>query len=74
MDPRRQRRYSSKYVVSLSHDRNRNRQKKYVLIPEKEYQALQLRAARKTKPARLLSVAEARAYSKKLIRKWAEKR
>ena len=45
--------------------------KKYVLVPEKEYQALQLKAARKTKPARLLSVAEARAYSKKLIRKCA---
>jgi hypothetical protein len=32
---------------------------------------LQLKAAMKTKPQRLLSVAEARAYSKKLIRKWA---
>ena len=45
--------------------------KKYVLLPEKEYQALQKKAALKTKPARLLSVAEARAYSKKLINKWA---
>lgn len=45
--------------------------KKYVLVPEKEFQALQLKAARKTKPVRLLSVAEARAYSKKIIRKWA---
>ena len=48
--------------------------KKYVLLPEKEYEALQLKAARKTKPARLLSIAEARAYSKKLIRKWAAKK
>lgn len=45
--------------------------KKYVLLPEKEYQELQKKAALKTKPARLLSVAEARAYSKKLINKWA---
>jgi len=45
--------------------------KKYVLLPEKEYKELQLRAALKTKPHRLLSVAEARAYSKKLIRKWS---
>ena len=45
--------------------------KKYVLVPEKEYQALQKKAALKTKPEKLLSVAQARAYSKKLIRKWA---
>ena len=48
--------------------------KKYVLVPEKEYQALQKRAALKTKPQRVLSVEQARAYSKKLIRTWgAEK-
>jgi PHD/YefM family antitoxin component YafN of YafNO toxin-antitoxin module len=45
--------------------------KKYVLVPEKEYEALLLKAALKTKPARLLSLTEGRAYSKKLIRKWA---
>jgi hypothetical protein len=45
--------------------------KKYVLIPEKDYQALQKKAALKTKPVKLLSLEEARAYSKKLIRKWA---
>jgi len=45
--------------------------KKYVLVAEKEYQALQKRAALKTKPERLMSVEEARAFSKKLIRKWA---
>ena len=45
--------------------------KKYVLVPEKEYHALQLKAALKTRPQRLLSVSQARAYSKKLIRKWA---
>ena len=45
--------------------------KKYVLIPEKEYHALQKKAALKTRPEKLLTVEEARAFSKKLIRKWA---
>ena len=44
--------------------------KKYVLIPEKEYQALQKKAALKTAPAKIFTVEQARAYSKKLIRKW----
>mgnify|MGYP001271637354 CR=1 FL=1 len=45
--------------------------KKYVLVPVKEYQALQKKAALKTKPEKLLSVEQARGYSKKLIQKWA---
>ena len=45
--------------------------KKYVLIPQKEYEALQKKAALKTKSAKTLSVEDARAYSKKLISKWA---
>jgi len=45
--------------------------KKYVLVPEKEYQALQKKAALKTRPEKLLSVEQARNYSKKLIQKWA---
>ena len=45
--------------------------KKYVLLPQKEYEALQKKAALKARPEKLLSVDEARAYSKKLIRKWA---
>ncbi|MES2702268.1 MAG: hypothetical protein V4649_06490 [Bacteroidota bacterium] len=45
--------------------------KSYVVIPEKNYQALQKKAALKTRPEKILSVEEARAYSKKLIRKWA---
>lgn len=45
--------------------------KKYVLIPEKEYKALQKIASRKVKPENLLSVEDARAFSKKLIRNWA---
>lgn len=45
--------------------------KKYVLVPQKEFEALQKKAALKTKPEKLLSIASARAYSKNLIRKWA---
>jgi len=45
--------------------------KKYVLIPEKDYQALQKKAALKTKAEKAFTIDEARAYSKKLIRKWA---
>ena len=44
--------------------------KKYILIPEKEYNALQKKAALKTKPEKLLSIEDARAYSKTLIKKW----
>jgi hypothetical protein len=45
--------------------------KKYVLVPKKDFEALQKKAALKTKPEKLLSVESARAYSKSLIRKWA---
>jgi hypothetical protein len=45
--------------------------KKYVLVPEKDYKTLQKKAALKTKPEKLLSIENARAYSKKLIHKWA---
>ena len=45
--------------------------KKYILIPEKSYQALQKRAALKTKPEKTFAIEQARAYSKKMIRKWA---
>ena len=44
--------------------------KKYILLPEKDYKALQKQASLKSKPEKLLSLEEARAYSKKLIRKW----
>ena len=48
--------------------------KKYVLVPEKDYQALQKKAALKSKPEKTFTVEAARAYSKTLIRKWeAEK-
>jgi hypothetical protein len=45
--------------------------KRYVLLPEKDYKLLQRKAALKTKADKALSLEEARAYSKKLIRKWA---
>jgi len=48
--------------------------KKYVLIPEKDYHALQKKAALKTKSEKILSIEDARLYSKKLIRKWAQEK
>ncbi|HEU0227504.1 MAG TPA: hypothetical protein VFQ86_07185 [Arachidicoccus soli] len=48
--------------------------KKYVLLPEKDYQQLQKKAAIKQKPEKIFSVEEARAYSKTLIRKWASEK
>jgi hypothetical protein len=45
--------------------------KKYILIPEKNYQELQKRAALKSKPEKTFTIEEARIYSKKLIKKWA---
>jgi hypothetical protein len=45
--------------------------KKYILIPEKNYKALQKKAALKSKPEKIFSIEEARAHSKKMIRKWA---
>jgi hypothetical protein len=48
--------------------------KKYVIIPEENYQELQRIAALKRKPEKTLSVGEAREYSKSLIRKWASEK
>ena len=48
--------------------------KKYILIPEKDYNSLQKKAALKTRHEKTFSVEEARAYSKKLIRKWASEK
>ncbi len=45
--------------------------KKYVIILAEEYRALQKKAALKAKPEKLFTIEEARAYSKKKIRKWA---
>jgi hypothetical protein len=48
--------------------------KKYILLPEENYQALQKKAALKSKTEPVLSVKEARLYSKGLIRKWAKEK
>jgi hypothetical protein len=48
--------------------------KKYVLLPLKEYKLLQKRAALKSKPEEVLSLKEAKAYSRKLIHAWAKEK
>ncbi|MFI5137586.1 MAG: hypothetical protein ACHQIM_07145 [Sphingobacteriales bacterium] len=48
--------------------------KKYVLIPEENYQELKKIAALKREPEKTFSIDEARAYSKKLIGKWASEK
>jgi hypothetical protein len=45
--------------------------KKYVLIPEKNYHALQKKAALKSDSEETFTLEQAREYSKKMIRKWA---
>jgi PHD/YefM family antitoxin component YafN of YafNO toxin-antitoxin module len=46
--------------------------KKYVLLPEKEYEVLQLKAALKNKPAKKLSLEAGKRRAYKLIDKWAK--
>jgi hypothetical protein len=46
--------------------------KSYVVVPAKKYHALQKKAALKTRSEKILSLAEARKYSKKLIKKWSD--
>jgi len=50
----------------------RIRNKKYILLPEKNYQALQKKAALKSKGEPTFTLEEARLYSKRLIHKWAK--
>lgn len=45
--------------------------KSYVVISKEDYQALQKKAALKTTPEKTLTIKEARAHTKKLIKKWA---
>jgi hypothetical protein len=45
--------------------------KSYVVVPAENYQALQKKAALKSRPEKTLTIKEARTHSKKLIRKWA---
>ena len=46
----------------------------YVVVPTEDYKALQKKAALKTKPEKTLTIKEARAHTKKLIRKWASEK
>ena len=48
--------------------------KKYVLVSRRDYELLQKRAALKTRPEKTFTIAEARAYSKELIHKWAKEK
>lgn len=48
--------------------------KSYVVVPKENYEALQKKAALKTKPEKALTFEEAKAYSKKLIKKWASEK
>jgi hypothetical protein len=43
--------------------------KSYVVLPIESYEALQKKAALKTRPEKVLTIEAARAHSKKLIRK-----
>jgi len=45
--------------------------KSYVVVPIENYEALQKKAALKTRPEKVLSIEEARTRSKKLIKTWA---
>lgn len=48
--------------------------KSYVVVPAESYQALQKKAALKARPEKTLTLKEARAHSKKLIKKWASEK
>ncbi len=48
--------------------------KTYILLSEKNYQALQKRAALKSKSEATFTIAEARLYSNRLIHKWAKEK
>jgi hypothetical protein len=46
--------------------------RKFVVIPQKEYEQLQLKAAKKTLPAKKLSLSQGKKFAYKLIDKWAK--
>jgi hypothetical protein len=48
--------------------------KKYVLISEESYDALRKKAALKWRPEKTYTLEQARAHSKKLIKKWASEK
>ncbi len=48
--------------------------KKYVVIPEKEYETLLTKAVRKCTPVKKLSLEQGKKYAYKLIDKWAKEK
>jgi len=48
--------------------------KKYVVLPQKEYETLLSKAASKTTPVRKLSLKEGKKLAYKLIDKWAKEK
>ena len=48
--------------------------KKYVVLPQNEYETLLVKAASKTTPARKLSLSEGKKLAYKLIDKWAKEK
>lgn len=48
--------------------------KKYILLTEEKYHALQKKAALKSKEEPTMTIDEARAYSKKLIHRWSKEK
>ncbi len=46
--------------------------KSYVVLSEENYEALQRKAALKARPEKVLSLTEAKKYSKKLIKEWSK--
>jgi hypothetical protein len=48
--------------------------KKYFVVPQKEYFLLQKKAALKKPTEKTFSIDEARVYSKKLIHQWAKEK
>jgi nicotinic acid mononucleotide adenylyltransferase len=48
--------------------------KKFVIVPRKDYEVIQKKAALKLRPEKELTIAEARALSKAMIRKWAKEK
>jgi hypothetical protein len=46
--------------------------KKYVLISQKEFEMLQMKAALKAKPAKKLSLVAGKRHAYKMIDKWAK--
>ncbi|MEP7257540.1 MAG: hypothetical protein ABI687_04115 [Flavitalea sp.] len=48
--------------------------KKYVIVPQKEYESLLIKAARKSVPAKKLSLAQGRKLAHQLIDKWSKEK